>query len=383
MKVKGWPRAINDETFTSWLFRSAQNINVRTFSLEMGEGYYLAIFSKNRFESDFDSDFDFESGAFGELCANRCLPEAMLSAFFKPRSAHLCMPAFRFSFCAKCIREDIRVYGLPAWRKSWCYVTNVICVQHRSLLEITSEIPSFYKPWDAFATEAPYCDPQHIYMKHSRRWGGISSKLLDLNIVIKVQNWLSELEREKYCLLPGDTSAVLTKDLNRAVGLLIKIFLSSRTRFRGPGAARCLFNEGNESIVTENLSYRESMEFGSGSASPYHRMIAILMVGYVFRLFTKEEILKIRRAAKFSGYSWPKSVEALGFYSPFFHSEDEYLDLISDFSFATDCVHERLAPFLIGVEYAAYKSKVLSDDKMKYWKSRSPIVNSSYQTGPI
>lgn len=378
MKPKGWPRPLHDETFTSWLFRSAHNKHCKTFNCEEGERYYNATTCLYELESKSDSDFDFNSTAFADFCLDHGLPNKLIRAYFRPESPFLCLPNYRFSFCPMCIREDIKIHGLPAWRKSWCYITQPICVNHKCLLTIADEFSSFYKPWDAFVTGLPRSDPQHELLMHSRRWGGMSSKLLDVNIAIKIQSWLVRLEREKWCLLPGEEEPMLSSELSHAAGVLIKIFLSSRTHFRGPGAARGLFNNGPECIVAERFSYRESMEFGSGSASPYHRMIAILMVGYVFRLFSKKDLYKLIHAAQTSGFPWLKSVEALGLHSPWFHSKDEYLDLISDFSCFTDNVRERLSPFLTGVECAAYRSKVLDSSKMKFWKEFFPFRDWSY-----
>lgn len=376
MKLKGWPRPLCDETFTSWIFRSAHNKHCKNFNCDEGEAYYKA--TTRLYELESDSDFDFNSAAFVDLCSDHGLPQSLMRAYFRPESRFLCLPYYRFSFCPKCIREDITFHGLPAWRKSWCYITSPICVKHKAILTITDEIPSFYKPWDAFASEPPDSDPQHELLMHSRRWGGISSKVLDVSIAIKIQKWLERLEREKWCLLPGANKPVSSIQVSHVAGVLIKIFLSSRTRFRGPGAARWLFNEGPEYIVSENFNYRESMEFGSGSASPYHRMIAILMVGYVFRLFSKNDLHKLIFAAESSGFPWLKSVEGLGLHSPWFHSEDEYLELVADFYCLDDSVQGRLSHFLTGVECAAYRSKVLDSSKMKFWKGFFPFRDWSY-----
>ncbi len=377
MKIRGWPRAIHDETFTSWLFRSAHNKHVKSFNCEMGEIYPSAISCWPYLNPDFDPDFNFNNKTFEGLCNGQKLPGRLVSDFFGARSSHLSLPQYRFSFCTQCIREDIKLYGLPVWRKSWCYIGNPICSHHRSVLSITNEIPSFYKSWDAFATETPN-DPEHPYVEHSHRWGGISSRVLDLSMAIKIQTWLSELERKKWCLLPGDKHPVLSGELIVVLKFLMQIFLSSRTRFRSPGAARSLFNEGSEPLVYENLNYRECMEFGSGSASPYHRMIAILMVGYVFRLLSEKDLLRLHHAASAFGFTWPKSIEELGYCSPWFHSEGEYLDLIGCFSCATGDLQKRLTPFLNGLEYAAYRSKVLSDAQVKFWKGQFPLKTWRY-----
>lgn len=371
MKIRGWPRAIQDETFTSWLFRAAHNKYVKNFTCGMGESYHAANSNRHYLSSDFDLDFNFNNKVFDSLCDSQNLPSRLVLAFFKARSSHLSLPEYRFSFCALCIREDIKLYGLPVWRKCWCYINNPICAHHKSILTITDEIPSFYKSWDAFATETPG-DPQHQFVKYSRRWGGISSKVLNLNIAIKIQTWLSVLERSKWCTLPGESYPILSNEIIYVSRLLVQIFLSSRTRFRDPGPARRLFNEGSEPIE-DDLSYRECMEFGSGSASPYHRLIAILMVGYVFRLLTERDLLQLHDAANSCGFSWFRSVEELGYSSPWFHAEAEYLDLIGGFSCASGSLQERLKPFLTGLEYAGYRSKVLSESQMKFWHGQFPL----------
>lgn len=371
MKIRGWPRAIQDETFTSWLFRAAHNKHVKGFTCELGEGYHSANINWHYLKLDFDSDFNFNNKAFDDLCDSQRLPSRLVSDFFSAKSSLLSLPQCRFSFCPHCIRDDIKLYGLPVWRKSWCYIANPICAHHRSVLTITDGDLSFYKSWNAFATETP-SDPQHELVKHSSRWGGISSTVLDLNMAIKIQTWLSVLERNKWCTLPGEKYPIPSKELIYISSLLMQIFLSSRTRVRDPGPARRLFNEGREPIE-DDLSYRECMEFGSGSASPYHRLIAILMVGYVFRLLTERDLLQLNEAANSSGFSWFRSVEELGYCSPWFHSEVEYLNLVDGFSCASECLQKRLKPFLTGLEYAGYRSKVLSDNQMKFWHGQFPL----------
>lgn len=96
------------------------------------------------------------------------------------------------------------------------------------------------------------------------------------------------------------------------------------------------------------------------------------MVGYVFRLLTERDLLQLREAAKSCGFSWFRSVEELGFSSPWFHSEAEFLDLIGGFC-ASECLQKRLKPFLTGLEYAGYRSKVLSDNQMKFWHGQFPL----------
>lgn len=366
MKIKGWPRSIQDETFTSWLFRSAY-YDSRIHLGSISEDYFRVV------SRSFDPDFDFECLPFLEFCAECHLPAEILIKHFKPEMKLVVFPESRISYCAVCLREDIKKYGLPIWRKSWCYITSPFCLRHRKLLNISDDIYGFHKSWRAFSAKPTGADPEHLAVPNSNRWGGISSKVLDAANGIAMQKWLASLNRNAMFLLPSTSDSVDSYALQTTTEALLKIFLASRTKTRIPGVARSLFNVGAEPIMHYPFTYRESIDYGAGSASPYHRMMALLLVGYTLRLFTKVDLEIIKAAVYSSGYRWCKSVEGLGAASPWFQSAEEYVEIIGSFENLPSGIVERISPFLKGVEFVAFRSGVLSKDQMNKWK-KSPLL---------
>ncbi|MCS3468518.1 hypothetical protein M2401_002253 [Pseudomonas sp. JUb42] len=355
MHFEGWPKPLIDETFASWLFRAAHSKNCLSFNSDQGEMYY---------DDSEDPDFDLYSAAFDRVCDAGGLKKELIRSYFKPRASLLSHPLHRFSFCRMCIREDIVNIGMPAWRKSWCYITAPYCLRHGCLLIVMEDDPTFYKPWEAFATEVGSA-PLFAY---SRRWGGVPSKIPSAEIGMRIQKWLAGLDTAEWFTLSGQPELVSTSLLKNITILTMQILLSCRIVARSAGPARALYCDGREPIVHERLTYKESMNLGAVTASPYERMIALLMISCIFGLSDENEKSTMASAFRASGYRWLSDARQIGSLVPGFYSEQEYLEILDLFSAAPYLNNECLLSFIEGFEDAAYRNNVFSYAKMKAWR---------------
>lgn len=295
MKIKGFPRVVPDETFTSWLFRCSLNKGCGAMSQKMGETYCSL-------DTEMDYDFDFSNNDFFELCHHLQIAPSLISVYFKPATALLLNTRFRLSYCPLCLREDISSYGLPVWRKTWCYVSAPFCMRHQVLLVHLSDFLPFVKSWDAFANRKPILDPQHVYYPRARLWGGVPIALLGVDVGIKVQAWLSALRiPARYSRA---TNALPIGPLVVATEFLLQHFLHSTAPGNSGGLARMWFSYRRGRMLHRDRSWRACLKNGAGEATPYQRMMALLLLGYVFDVFSDTDLRRIRSACCFSGHSW-------------------------------------------------------------------------------
>jgi hypothetical protein len=116
------------------------------------------------------------------------------------------------------------------------------------------------------------------------------------------------------------------------------------------------------------------MSLGAVTASPYERMIALLMISCVFGLSDENEKSTIASAFRASGYRWLSNARKIGSLVPEFYSEQEYLEILDLFSAVPYLHNECLVSFLEGLEDTAYRSSVFSYDKMKAWRIQRRIT---------
>jgi len=306
MSLHSWLIPLPDETFTSWLFRCAVDKKCKVFTEVRGQEYFSCATRIG------DPDFNFSSPEFMNFCHETGLSPAILIGFFKPEDYPLALFERRFSFCWHCVREDIKKHCLPCWRKSWCYTIFPYCQRHKCLLLVTDETPNFYKPWHAFATPVPKTDPQHELRLHSRRWGGISSQLLDPKFGFKIQVWFRSLKNYRDPQADRSSSSSTPSSLFYFCESIFRLLLFSRTKFSSEGLARYIFNNGNDHIEHLAGDSMDSALLGAARASPYHRMVALVLIGYIFEVFSEMELYEVVSAVELAGYTWPSDVETLG-----------------------------------------------------------------------
>ncbi|WP_411960976.1 TniQ family protein [Pseudomonas mandelii] len=323
MKLKGYPRATPDETLTSWLFRCSLNKGCRGMTQEMAETYYSL-------DKDIDYDFDFSSGDFFALCHHLQGAPDLISAYFKPDTTLLLNTVFRLSYCPLCIREDIRNYGLPVWRKTWCYVRAPFCMRHRLLLvHLSDPVPSI-KSWCAFANRKQILDPHHPYYPRARQWGGVPIALLGTDLGIKVQSWLCRL-RTPASYLRATDALPLSPLLVGGTEFLLQYFLRLALPGGRGGLARTYFCSGRDRVAHGDKTFGARLSKGARESTPYQRMMAMFLLGYLFDVFSDSDLRRIQSACLFSEYPWFSSIEYLTYIGgPYSHIAYEAMCRVFD-----------------------------------------------------
>lgn len=353
MKIKGWPRARDDEAFTSWLWRCALNASCRNITednvADYCEHYYKAIILGSSY---FDPDFDFESAATKSFCEKVGLPIRMVADFFAPACDMVINYVHRRNYCPKCIEDDLRSHQFPCWKKSWSYSFVACCKVHNHLLVPLSNqyLSDSNKSWWAF-TEIS--NEVHCRFSCTRAYGGIRDELLPTKITLAAQTWIELRLKEKARTSELNLSFSAERLLS-ACETLLKILLRARTPERCAGAAREVMNHGSDTINYDLYTYEECLTFGISSAVPYHRMIALLIVAEIFDLLNSGELGELQQAAKLSSCRWGSADRLLKAHYGFYVMDD-YKTFLSLFEGFPVEIYERCKEALCGAEIIAYK----------------------------
>ncbi|WP_144430795.1 TniQ family protein, partial [Pseudomonas syringae pv. coryli] len=277
MKIRGWPRAHDDESFTSWLWRCGLNASCREITEKDVADYCEYGYGTSPLNSRFfDPDFDFESVVTKSFCEKFGLPIKIVAYFFTPACHMVIDYVHRRNYCPKCIDDDLRLHRFPSWKKSWSYSFVACCKVHNLLLvPLSSEyFADSNKSWWAF-TEIS--NGVHCRFSCTRGHGGIRNELLPTKITLAAQAWIELRLKEKARIIEFNFSSSAER-LLRAYETLLTIFLRARNTKRCAGAAREVMNHGSDTINYVLYTYEECQAFGIPIAVPYHRMIALLMV---------------------------------------------------------------------------------------------------------
>ncbi len=90
MKIKGWPRARDDESFTSWLWRCGLNASCRKITEKNVADYCEYGDRTSPLNSMFfDPDFDFENVVAELFCEKFALPIKIVLIFSRQRAIWL------------------------------------------------------------------------------------------------------------------------------------------------------------------------------------------------------------------------------------------------------------------------------------------------------
>ena len=353
MKYFGLPRAICDETYSSWLWRCSEH-NMSSLELRrLLRNYYDKKLRKG------DPDFELAGELVRGVTQRLKLPSESFKFFFESRTHHVLDPTSRFAHCPYCIRDDISDMRLPAWRKKWCYIAAPICPVHKCLLAVKSSGCPFEKGWEAFSECAAYlkrvgkfsiCSyPRFVYV---RQVFGVPDYMLPIDAGLTMQRWFLSLDRLERCWHRDKATFIDSTSLKHVCYLFLQILLSCRSENRDPGFARFAFNQGYEPINRQCMTYQECMSVGAASAVPYHRLVAMLIVGVVFKVLTPFQINQLKKLTAFLNYRI-STLEALGYETPPFYSFAERDWLIGQLRSVPPILRSYIEPFVDGVEKMA------------------------------
>lgn len=347
MKIKTLPRAHCGETFVSWMYRCAVNNNCPAVTLSDINDY---VGSWRVGDLSIDVDFDLEAAPFATLCSSIGIDLRCAIPFFSlPCDTIALSYWFRYAYCAECIDSDVKLFGFPYWRKEWCYVDCPCCLLHGRLLSILNDEShtDAHKPWRAFANE------ENSLLDSSYR--GAANKhhqpILPLrdNYACRVQHFICSARRNQSVYVPRSGCQVSSKHVLQCSNILLSTFLSVRTERWLGGIARQLVTEIPDKIYHRTYSKKSRMLLGVEEAIPYIRLVAILLVGWVFGIISDNELLRIKGYAEREYYWLPDSIKELGYLAASFGNEKEFIWYVNLFKPLSLDLKRGLLPFFLGV----------------------------------
>lgn len=373
MKIKGWPRARDDESFTSWLWRCGLNASCRKITEKNVADYCEYGDRTSPLNSMFfDPDFDFKNVVAELFCENFALPIKIVANFFAPTCHMVIDYVHRRNYCPKCIEDDLKSHRFPSWKKSWSYSFVACCKVHNYLLvPLNNEyFADSNKSWWAF-TEIS--NGMHCRFSCVRSYGGIRNELLPIKITLAVQAWIELRLKEKARVLEFNISSSAER-LLRAYETLLTIFLRARSDKRCSGAAREVMNHGSDTINHHLYTYEECLSLGISSAVPYHRMIALLMVAELFGLLDAGDLDELKEVSKISYCKWASAEHELKVYKGFYVIDD-YRAFLSLFEGFPVHIYDRCKAALCDAETFAYRYFNIMGPPRKQLKVGAPSTH--------
>lgn len=260
-------------------------------------------------KSDGDIDFDFSLPALMRLISKTNLSLDHLRRRFACETKWTLPRENRMAYCLACMREDISAGGAPCWRKSWCYVHCPICLKHRVLLSIGSPLGvDFQKAWYFFFASC------HHELGETRcliPWRQSNASTEAILLAFRVQQLLVSAHRRSSLLLPGGTKLVDSADFLVFSRFLLEEFLFPRMRgVRVDGAAR-----GSQSgLPRENWgeSLQEVINIGFSECNAFCRVVALVLVGRIFKLFPQERFYRVRDSLGLGRFAGDFDAESVG-----------------------------------------------------------------------
>lgn len=276
-------RPVEDETFTSWVYRYAHSPGMIFSELRevLVSSEWSELDNKNIYE---DPDFDFGAPFARSVIQAAGLERTFLEGFFGPRSDWILPWESRGHYCYECLCEDVAEHRLPCWRKSWCYVITTHCERHKSQLSVSSPARArarIDKGWYAFSKHLP-----HVGFNQATHGRWLDHPLDRARSILarKVTKWFLRAPS-----VHKDTYSDVEVARRHCLKSLIKVFLRTPTRNSNAGLARYLF-----SVRPPQRSYLyagciKGIEQGVFESSPHERACALIMAGVMMSVFTDLE----------------------------------------------------------------------------------------------
>jgi len=323
-------RPVHDETFCSWVTRCALNHRVEIITESDLIDWDSCTSRKQLFCPDnLGMEFDFSDSQGGRIASLMRLNIVSTHNIFRPASDLLLAINYRTAFCHRCIESDVTLKRYPSWRKSWCYVTHPYCSEHRCLLSHIRDCAAIHKQWWAF-TKGDLGD--YLPGRNCHRSHGLPSNRSRAWLTLRVQSWIESLQRSSRTVLPSTSNHVKTEDLIRVIEQVIRLLLAPRTDRDNPGLARTFFTIKPAVIVHKFLDLQARLEYGAPNSLPYERMSALLLLGLIFKLFTRAEISLLKRLVSAADFELPGSMYELGALTAIPVAHHEYDELRIRFS---------------------------------------------------
>lgn len=328
MKFPGLIRPLYDETYHSWLFRCAIQPSVCLISEREIYTWVAEDFRNSIHQySSLGVEFDFNESPGTEIASRLGFNKKYLITFFGHRSNFLLSPSYRVAYCHLCIASDVRGKKFPAWRKSWCYITDTYCVRHHCLLSHIDEFKTVDKQWGAFVTGNVGDYIQGRRSSYYRHQHGLAPSKARAWLTLRVQKWVHNLYLESRSILFGKKNSVTHNSMINAVYFMLRMLLSPKTDRAPAGVARDIFTNVCPVTVHKPLLLPERLRYGAVHSVPYERMCAMLLIGVIFRVFTNAELILLNNTLEKDDFSIPNVTRDLGVLCAAHVNPDEHKDL--------------------------------------------------------
>lgn len=288
MKVfPGLPVPVHSETFSSWVFRCSMNQHL-TLSNRLDLQANPDCTWEGWRASFEDPDFDFKSDFFCQTINILAIDRRTVAKFFRAGTEDIVAWDRRCLFCESCLRSDVEMGRLPAWRRNWCEFNSVMCPMHKSELSILNGRPTFSKAWDAFVQ---MCNAKRT----NTRWDdGMFIRLRFLSL-----NWINR--RMNLDSVDHGAGAVRLHLFNK----LYRVFLQLPTRRSNGGVARTFFSARQNPKHSDAVTYRESLFCGAGMSNARSRLGCLILLGILFDLIPESLILSFVKHCESANIYFP------------------------------------------------------------------------------
>ncbi|WP_179058770.1 hypothetical protein [Pseudomonas taiwanensis] len=304
MKIRGLPASVCGETLYSWSFRCAQR------KYQCLDAAWLRVSQiYNSSDSRFEAPVREED--FHEFFLGWNIPEYIVWGVFNCQKLFLLDSDFRSCYCPHCLLSDVKEYGLPCWRMSWCDVRYVYCHEHKCLLSsLNSTWALQNKAWLAFSDAVNYGIPRGQFETPNATHINLLNQFNRL--ISRVQRAFMQVQssglRSASCEGRPDDEL----DLGCVYILVFSLLLRLRTTRVPAGVARYLLSDDCVTIAHGDFTYDECLRMGVARSNPNQRMVALLLLGWIVGLFNESEVKVISRVVEAARFVWPRSLKDLG-----------------------------------------------------------------------
>lgn len=260
------PNPADDESFTSWINRCELRLSPRRVPFIDTITTYDS--NSDRFPI-LDPDFSIEILTSTMVSEILTVGPQTLFRLFRSRSTWVVPSSVWQNACINCLIDSLKNQRCYVFLKSWRYVTRPICPIHQCLLKA---LPHHQRVSINALTEVHFSTNKCFLKSLQIR------KLVVL--ALKMQRYMTRLE--------NDTSPCALKSF-AAHRFLMELFMSSGEL---RGLACSLFSKPTKARgALTHSGGRVLMLLGAFTSSPFERMCAMILTGYVTGLYSPQENL--------------------------------------------------------------------------------------------
>lgn len=252
---------VNDESFTSWIRRCGLKLSPRCFSsTKIDALFYSSIDCFPILDPDFSEEMLLSTTVYDAINID---PQTLLN-IFTPRSRWVIPYSNWQTACICCLMESLKEKHCYVFLKSWRYVACPICPVHQCLL---SQLP--YK--QQYSTGA-FLGKYLATNKCTVVGQNLNTLIL---LALKMQRHMWRLEDS------ADNSA---QKMITAYRFVMELFMSAG-EYRG--LACFMYSKSTpQRGALKHSGARALMLIGALVASPFERMCALILTGYVVGQFS-------------------------------------------------------------------------------------------------